>query len=250
MPEPVLWGIVFGSGIAAGAVNTVAGGGSLLTLPIFMLLVGMPAPIANGTSRVAVLVQSMAAAATYRRSRVGGASFAWRAAPPMCLGSLGGAWLATQFSPGHLQAVMGVVFLLCVPLVLFSQRMSQSSDEPRQVSFVLVALAAFVVGLYSGFLQAAVGLPILLLLVWGLGMGAVEANHTKVLLIGASMIVSLAVFARAGQVDLRYGAIAAAGQALGAFVGARLVIKRGLTAIRWALAITIVASALKMLGAF
>lgn len=251
LSEPVLWGVVFATGIVAGAVNTIAGGGSLLTLPVFMVLVGLPAPVANGTSRVAVLVQSLAAAATYRRSRVGGMSFALRVAPAMCVGSLVGAWLATRLPAAPLERVMGVVFLACVPVVLYTHRLGAGARrEPREVHFAWVVLVALGVGLYSGFLQAAVGIPILLLLVWGIGMDAVESNHVKVLLIAASMVVAIAVFARAGQVNLVYGGIAAGGQALGATLGARLVIKKGLTVIRWALAITVAASALKMLGVF
>lgn len=250
MSEPALWGVVFLTGVAAGAVNTLAGGGSLLTLPVFMLLVGLPAPIANATSRVAVLVQSLAAAATYRRGRIGGAALAVRLAPPVCVGSLVGAWLATRVPAEPLERVMGVVFLLCVPLLVTSQRFGKTRREPRKVHPAWILLVSLAVGLYSGFLQAAVGIPILLLLVWGLGTDAVEANHAKVLLIAASMVVALAVFVRAGQVDYRYGAIAACGQALGAFVGARLVIKKGLTVIRWALAFAVAASALEMLGAF
>lgn len=248
LSPPILAALVFGTGILAGALNTVAGGGSLLTLPVFLMLVGLPAPVANGTSRVAVLVQSLTAAVAYRRGNVGGARFALRIAPVVCAGSLVGAWLATLLPAAPLQRVMGVVFLLCVPVVLLSHRVAAGTrQEPRAVHPVLLVGGALVVGLYSGFLQAAVGIPILLLLVWGLGMDAVAANHAKVLIIAASMAVALAVFARAGQVDLLYGGIAAGGQAIGALLGARLVIRRGLVVIRWGLAFAVTVSAVEML---
>ena len=251
LPQPVLWVVVFAAGIAAGLVNTLAGGGSLVTLPVLMIVVGLPAPIANGTSRVAVLVQSLTAAATYRRAKLGGGKLALRLAPFVCAGSLAGAWLATRASPGSLKRTIGGVLLACVPLVIFSARLQVGARAvPRRVPPALVAAVALAVGVYSGFLQAVVGIPILLLLVWGLGVDAVEGNHTKVLVIAASMAVALTVFAHAGQVDYVYGGISAAGQALGAWIGARLVIKKGLTVIRWALALTVTASALQMLGVF
>lgn len=241
--------LVFAVGIVAGILNTLAGGGSLLMLPVFMLFAGLPAPVANGTSRVAVLVQCLTAAATYRSSRIGGARLALRLAPAVCVGSLAGAWLATRLSGDSMQRVMGAVLLACVPLVLFSSRLSSAAKrEPREVHFVWIVLVSLVVGLYSGFLQAAVGIPILLLLVWGLGIDAVEANHVKILVIAASMVVALLVFVRAKQVDFTYGGIAACGQALGAWIGARLAITKGLPVIRWALAVAVTASALEMLG--
>ncbi len=249
MSQPVLWALVLAAGIAAGIVNTLAGGGSLITLPVLMLVVGLPAPIANGTSRVAILVQSLTAAVTYRRAKVAGAKLALRLAPLVCAGSLVGAWLATRVPAGSLQRVIGVVLLACVPLVVGSGRLGKKAQAaPRRVHPAIVVAIALVVGLYSGFLQAVVGIPILLLLVWGLGVDAIEANHAKVLIISASMAIALAVFAHAGQVDFVYGGISAIGQALGAWIGARLVITKGLPVIRWALALAATASALQMLG--
>ena len=251
LSEPVLWGVVFVAGIAAGTLNTIAGGGSLLTLPILMLVVGLPPQVANGTSRVAVLVQSLTAAVTYRRSVIGGGRLALRLVPLVCAGSVVGAWLATQLPGAPLKRVIGIVLLACVPLVVGSGRLTKGAQAPpRRVHPALIVVVSLVVGLYSGFLQAAVGIPILLLLIWGLGIDAIEANHVKVLVIAASMVVALGVFVSAGQVDLLYGGIAAAGQALGAWIGARLVITKGLPVIRWALALAVVLSALEMLEIF
>ena len=251
LSEPVLWALVFVAGIVAGTLNTIAGGGSLLTLPVLMLVVGLPPQVANGTSRVAVLVQSLTAAATYRRSKIGGGRLALRLVPLVCTGSLAGAWLATRLPGASMKRVIGIVLLACVPLVVGSGRLAKGAKaQPRRVHPAWIAAISLVVGLYSGFLQAAVGIPILLLLIWGLGIDAIEANHVKVLVISASMVVALSVFVHAGQVDLLYGGIAAAGQALGAWIGARLVITKGLPVIRWALALAVTASALEMLGIF
>ena len=61
--------MVFGAGLAAGFINTVAGGGSSITLPV-LVLVGLPPNVANGTNRLAILLQSLVGVSTFRNNKV------------------------------------------------------------------------------------------------------------------------------------------------------------------------------------
>ena len=80
--------LIVGGGVA-GFVNTLAGGGSFLTVPLLVLL-GLPATVANGTNRLAVFVQNVAAVAGFRAEGISGIRLGVRLLPPTLLG----AWLA------------------------------------------------------------------------------------------------------------------------------------------------------------
>ena len=95
----------------AGVVNTLAGGGSLLTVPLLVLL-GLPGGIANGTNRVGVLVQSSVAAWRFRALGVGGLREAAPVLLPVAAGSLIGAWGIAQISDALFERAFGVVMLL------------------------------------------------------------------------------------------------------------------------------------------
>ena len=65
--------LLVGGGLLAGSVNTMAGGGSLLTVPL-LVLVGLPGDVANGSNRVGILASSLSASATFRRLGASGVS--------------------------------------------------------------------------------------------------------------------------------------------------------------------------------
>src|SRR5688572_19470840 len=95
MPDHVwLHLLLLASGIVGGALNVVAGGGSFLTLPV-LILMGLPAGVANGTNRVGVLVQNAGAVWTFRRSGVWDPAWALQAAIPSILGAIAGTLVAT-----------------------------------------------------------------------------------------------------------------------------------------------------------
>src|SRR5688572_33346053 len=82
-------------GFAAGFINTLAGSGSLLTLPLLILL-GLPANVANGTNRVGVLLQNVVAVATFRRRGALPLAGSWKLIVPSVVGAVVGAELAVE----------------------------------------------------------------------------------------------------------------------------------------------------------
>jgi uncharacterized membrane protein YfcA len=79
--------ILIAGGLAAGVVNTLAGGGSLISVPL-LVLVGLPATVANGTNRIGVLLQNLIAAWSFRAQGFSGIEGASKVVVPVCLGSL------------------------------------------------------------------------------------------------------------------------------------------------------------------
>jgi uncharacterized membrane protein YfcA len=232
------------SGIAAGFVNAVAGGGSVFIMPVLIHAFG--GSIANGTLRLGTLLGDVIGAGAYARGGV----MPWRRVlplvPPTIAGAAAGAWLATEVSPETMRRVLAVAVLLVALSVLLKPSGWVRAGEPRlkQPWLSLVFVAA---GFYGGFVQVGIGFVLLAPLVLGGGLGLVRGNAAKSLLVVAYQPFALLIFWRASQVNWTAGLILAAGVIAGELVAVRLALKKGSDWIRWVLAGAAVAAAVYML---
>lgn len=234
-------------GAVAAIINTMAGGGSLLILPVLVAL-GIPTSVANGTIRVGVLAQSAASVWTFHRQGIRELRLVATLAPATVAGAAAGTWAATRVPDEVLRPLFGVVltgwafFLLVKPGAF-----TRPGAERRPITAVTHVLA-LVVGAYGGMLQAGVGFPLLALLVVHLGADAVRANAAKLGLTLAYTCVSLPIFAQAGQVAWVEGAVLAAGSMLGAWIGSRWQVRAGANLVRWFLVVTVTISGILMVA--
>jgi uncharacterized membrane protein YfcA len=234
---------------AAGVVNTLAGGGSLLTVPLLVLL-GLPGGVANGTNRVGILLQSSVAAWRFRALGVGGFRESAPVLLPVAAGSLIGAWGIAQVSDALFERAFGVVMLLLlVPLL---RELAMPRREPSQAPTRLGArwaLIFFGIGLYGGSFQAGVGIPLLFALTHA-GFDLVRANAIKVIVTAVLTLTAVPVFLLAGQIAWGPAAVLVVGYSAGAALGARLAVRGGERLIRPVLALAVVALAGRMLGLY
>ena len=251
MPEWLEWTALFASGVAAGALNVVAGGGSFLTLPVLIFL-GLPATVANATNRVGILTQNIGAVWGFHRYRV----LAWRwvlaAAAPAVVGSVLGTWAALEVSD---EAFRKLLALLMVAITLWSlldrsgRRMHEvfgpGDHPPRPTGRRLAVLVAgfFVVGIYGGFVQAGVGFLILAVTSFA-GLDLVRGNALKVTTALLFTIVSLAIFASQGKVEWLPGAVLGAGNLAGGLAGVRLTVLKGHAWVKGVVTVTVIAFAI------
>ncbi|HKK51403.1 MAG TPA: sulfite exporter TauE/SafE family protein, partial [Myxococcota bacterium] len=142
-------------GLVAGVVNTLAGGGSLLTVPL-LVFVGLPATVANGTNRIGVLFQNGISTLRFRRSGFDGVGDALPLLVPVLIGSAIGATVASRMSAEIFRQVFGVAMIaLLYPMLRPPRaRASESTQAPR--SAFLNAVVFFGIGLYGGAIQAGV----------------------------------------------------------------------------------------------
>lgn len=229
-------------GVFAGFVNTLAGGGSFLTVPL-LVLVGLPATEANATNRVGVLSASVSAAWGFRREGVGGIRESLPVFASVLLGSWLGALAASHVSDAAFERAFGVMMLLALPLLLRSPKPSAGSIGTG-IGSQLLYLA---VGFYGGAIQAGIGIPLLLALVGAGGLDLVRANNVKVALTGVLTVVALAQFAYVGKVDWFYGLVLAVGTSLGAYFASRWGARVGPRLIRPVLVVSVLALATRML---
>ncbi|MDR9450500.1 MAG: sulfite exporter TauE/SafE family protein, partial [Acidimicrobiia bacterium] len=108
--------LLLGGGVVAGFVNTVAGGGSVVTIPILVEIVG--ASVANGTNRIAILMQNLVGVARFQRGGAIQWSEVWPLAPPVVLGALGGAYVATTIPSETMRRVFAFVVVMVALSVL------------------------------------------------------------------------------------------------------------------------------------
>lgn len=234
------------AGVFAGIVNALAGGGNFLILPLLVAL-GLPSTVANGTSRVGVVLQGIASTWAFEREAIGEWRITLRLALPMTAAALAGAALATRLDEALFRPLIGVILLVwAVALAFRPGRFLRAPPAPQPPSW-RSDLASVAIGVYGGFLQAGVGFPLLALLVPGLGYPPVIANAIKVRVVLIYSALALPVFASAGHVAWREGLVLAAGTALGGWLGARWQIRAGAGLVRWATLVMVAVGGVMML---
>ncbi len=238
--------LLFGVGLTAGIINVLAGGGSLLTLPVLIFL-GLPAGVANGTNRIAILVQNIVAVGSFRRSGHLPLKIALICAPTALIGSVLGAELAVGIGDELFRRILaGVIVLVCVVMIIDPARRFRSDAQTLTHARIATLAGTFLfIGFYGGFIQAGVGFLIIAgLLVHGLDL--VRINAVKVFVVGLFTITALAVFVVHGQVDWQLGIALATGNAVGGWLGTRLAVTKGHQWIRKLVLIVAVLFAVKL----
>lgn len=240
-----------GTGLAAGFINTTAGGGSMLTLPLLMFL-GLPANVANGTNRIAILLQNIIGVNTFKQKKVLDLKTDYRLAIPATVGSIIGALFAVEINPELLKNViaglMVVMFFIVVlkPEAWVKERVGTTIAKPTILQYIIF----FFIGIYGGFIQMGVGFFILSGLVLGCGHNLVKANAIKVFIVLVYIIFSLGIFIYNKQVDIVAGLILAVGNMGGAWLGANFAVKGGAKYIRYVLILALFIVILNLFGVF
>ncbi len=237
------------AGFVAGFINTLAGSGSAVTLPMLMFI-GMPASMANGTNRVAIVLQNMAGVQGFRQRGMLDVRGAVMLSIPAVVGSVIGARVSLSLDEALMRQIIGVVMLLVLAVMLLRPRrwlhgtLEKLDGWPTRKHLLLL----FFIGMYGGFIQVGVGIWLLIGLVLGLGYDLVRGNGVKVAIVLFQSVAALAVFIVNGQVCWREGLVLAIGNMLGAWSGAWFAVERGVTWVRRILIAIVIFSAAQLLG--
>ena len=202
LSDPWLAAALLGAGVLAGFINTLAGGGGLLILPLLMLT-GMGAALANGTMRVAVLIQSAEAVRQFNKR-----------------GTMPFAALPAILVPSLLGTLVGAVAAALL-MVLRPAQMSPGPDAiPLSPNASLSGwLGLFLAGAYGGFVQAGVGFVLLAVLVGQLQYDLLRSNALKLAITGSFTVLALGIFVARDQVAWLPGLVVALGSLLGVRLG-------------------------------
>ena len=239
---------LLGVGVVSGALNVLAGGGSFLSLPLLIFL-GLPPSVANGTNRIAILVQNMGAVWRFRRHGLVDGSWIAMAAVPAAAGALLGTWAAIEIGEELFRRILAALMVAATLWILWDPIGHGETGETIDASGggrrVALAAAFFGVGVYGGFVQAGIGFLLVAVATWA-GLDLVRGNALKVLVVLGLTPLSLAIFAWSGRVDWAAGLPLAAGHLLGALAGVRLTILKGHAWIKRFVTVTVIAFAIKL----
>ena len=246
--------VVFIVGVVAGVINTLAGGGSLITLPVLIFL-GLPATVANGTNRLAITVQSVLAVAGFKRKGVSDFKSSFLMSLPALIGAIIGAQLAVDVSDILFKRILAVVMILVLGLILWNPiRRGRgnvqynggmtSLSKSRRIASMLIF---FFIGVYGGFIQAGIGFLIIAVLTTMNGLNFVETNSHKVFIIGMNALFALIVFIFNSKICWPIGLALAAGNGLGGWIGSHLAVTKGERFIKLILAMCVAGMVVKLL---
>jgi len=240
--------ILFLVGLVAGTLNVIAGGGSLLSLPV-MIFLGLPPTVANGTNRVAILIQNIGASWSFHRRGLVSGEWLLLAVPPALLGAVLGTVAAVHIGELEFQRVLAVILVAAAlwsiwnPIELQAEGNAELPEGFRRWVFIA---AFFLIGVYGGFIQAGIGF-ILLAATSAAGFNLIRGNALKVTVVLAFTPLALVLFAWNGKVDWAMGFALAAGNFLGGLAGVHLQVLKGHKWVQGVVTVVIVVFALRLL---
>ncbi len=231
VPSPLAFALLVLAAAVAGFVDSIAGGGGIITLPA-LLAAGLPPHLALGTNKLQSSFGSLAATLRYR---AGGALKLGAILPGLAATALGaalGAVAVGAINPAFLRVLIPILLACILVFLLIKPRFGVSAGRRRIPHLPFWIGAGLVLGFYDGFFGPGTGTfwAIALVALAGLDLGAATAN-TKAANF-ASNIVSLGVFLSAGTVIAPVGLAMGLAQALGALLGSRMVLKNGAPFVR------------------
>lgn len=236
-------------GFLAGYINTLAGSGSFISLPL-LIFSGLDPVTANGTNRVAVLLQNIVAAGSFHRKKFLDLKLGLRLSVPAVAGSVIGAFIAVETDPVLMGKLIGIIMLVMIPFILMEAiGKKKKISVPRKFRGRAIAEAVifFLIGVYGGFIQAGIGIFLLLALDWFTCSGLMKSNALKLFINLCTTLAAMLIFAWNMKIDLWYSIFLSAGNISGAWLGARTAFRHGAVVIRWALIVAVSGSAVKLI---
>jgi len=218
--------IIIIGGLFAGAINSLAGFGSIVTLYILMEIVGLSPSMANGTNRVNVLANAFASTAGYVQNKKLRLKKLWPLIMLVIIGAVSGAKVATVIDDEHFRIIVRVLIVF-VALLLFlkPKRWLKTESENLKLNWFILVPVFLILGFYAGLVQVGAGLFMLVSLVLFAKREIFEANAMKVFIIFIYSFFVIYTFHVSGLIDWKAGILLALSQATGAYLTARFAPK-------------------------
>ncbi|RLD65576.1 MAG: sulfite exporter TauE/SafE family protein [Bacteroidetes bacterium] len=238
------------AGVAVGFINTLAGGGSIISLSVLMYLMGLPAGIANGTNRIAITLQTFTAVSNFKKQEI----LDWRKGIklgiPAVVGSIVGAFIAVDIDEEIFEKSMAIIMILMLGFIFYKPSIwlkgKQSLMDQKVGPWQIIIF--FFIGIYGGFIHVGIGYLLLIAIVMGAGYDLVKANAIKVLIVLMYVPFSLAVYIYNDQVNYLYGFVLAIGSVFGAYIASKFAVEKGANFVRWVIAVVVLLTALQIFG--
>lgn len=247
MNDLLQYGLLILVGMIAGVINTLAGGGSLLTLPV-LIFMGLPPNVANATNRVGIAFQALIGTAGYRSKGVSNFPFNIYLGISALIGSLIGAQIAVDIKGETFNKLLAVIMIIVVAIIVFKPKPTDLKMPERLTGKYLfyAIIGFFFIGIYGGFINAGIGFVIILFLNNVNRLSLIKTNATKVSLVFIYTCGALALFAYNGTVDWSSGFVLAIGTSIGAWWSSRWSVDKGEGVIKIAMVIMVTIMSIKL----
>ncbi len=237
-------------GVFAGFINVMAGGGSLLTLPM-LILMGLPSQVANGTNRLAILIETTVGMNNFKNKGYFELKKGIYFALPAVFGAILGSNIAINLSENVFNKLVAIVLVIMLFIIIYQPHKKIKTLESIGNNNIFIgSVLFFFVGLYGGVIQAGVGFLIITVLSFITNYKLVKINSLKILIVLIYTIPAFLIFAKSGNVDYIKGFVLAIGNSTGAYLGSNLQIKKGDKIVKIFLTVVIVFMVFKLLGLF
>lgn len=224
--------LLIASGVIVGIINTLGGGGSVITMSLFMAM-GLPIGIANGTNRIAVLLQNLSATVSFLRKGMLHIRSGLLLSIPAIVGNVIGAMVAMQVSETIFKICLSAVLLIIlIYLILGKDKQEISGGHGLAIKWWHY-IWFFIIGFYGGYIYIGLGFLIIAITVWTMNLDILTANVIKGFVIFLSTPFALAVFMYNGQVDYMVGLLHGVGNILGAVLASHWAVSWGVKFVRW-----------------
>ncbi|OQX99138.1 MAG: hypothetical protein B6I24_03400 [Bacteroidetes bacterium 4572_128] len=235
------------AGFCVGIINTLAGSGSIISYYLFMLL-GLPAGVANGTFRLGVIFQTLAAAINYKKQKVLDIKKSLILSIPITLGSMLGAEIAVNIREDIFEKIVGIIMLVLLFFIFYKPKNWINGNKKRRAkkTSFLEILIFFCIGIYGGFIHIGVGIFLLAALVLYSGYDLVKANAIKITVVFIYTPFAISVFIFNDKISYFIGLIAAIGNIFGGIIASYFAVNFGAKFIQLFLVIVIILFVMKL----
>ncbi|MEP1097171.1 MAG: sulfite exporter TauE/SafE family protein [Cyclobacteriaceae bacterium] len=238
--------ILIAAGLFAGFINTVAGGGSLLTMPL-LIFMGLPSAEANASNRVAIFLQNVFSVVGFKSKGVSAFPFALWLAISASAGAFLGSRIAVDIEDLIFNRILAVVMLVVIGLIVFKPKIKEQVDEMMSMKKTWVSIVVFFfIGIYGGFIQAGVGFLVIAALTGAHGFNMAKTNSIKVFIIMCYTVIALVIFWMEGKIKWEYGLVLAIGNSAGAWVASRWSVGKSDQLIKKILVVMVVGLSIKL----
>jgi len=235
------------TGVATGFLNVMAGGGSMLSVPI-MIFLGVPGTVANGTNRIAILPQNISAVLAFYRKGFSNFKLSLTLGACTIPGTLIGASLASRVPNDQFNSLLAIIMVMVLIVMALPQPKSNESKQLPSRNRLITGHALMVlIGFWGGFIHIGVGFLLMPALNRVMQFDLVTTNAHKVFIVLCYTTVALIVFASQLELVWKYGIALGIGTWVGAWVAANVQVKRGIGTIKLTLNIVIIAFIIKLL---
>ena len=238
--------LLIAAGLFAGFVNTIAGGGSLLTMPL-LIFMGLPSAEANASNRVALFLQNIFSVAGFKSKGVSAFPLAVWLAISASIGAFIGSKIAVEINDLVFNRILAVVMLMVIGLIVFKPGVKQQVEEmmSRQRTWLSIFFF-FLIGIYGGFIQAGVGFLVIAALSGVHGFNMAKTNSIKVFVILCYSVIALLIFWIEGKIRWEYGLILAIGNSTGGWIASRWSVGKSDQLIKKILVVMVVGLSIKL----